>query len=58
MSIEIEFDDVRRTVVGRVVIVIDVALSPSCLLVDLVSLVERASAELRRLPMTDEGIYR
>jgi hypothetical protein len=57
MSIEIEFDDICRSVMGRVVIVVDFPLSPSTLLVHRVSLIEGRSTEVRRLPVTDERIY-
>lgn len=58
MSIKIEFDDVGRSVVRRVVIVVDVALPPPTPFVDLVSLVEGAAAESRRFPMANVWVYK
>lgn len=58
MSMKIEFDDIRRAIVGRVVIVVDVALPPPAHLVDCVRLIEGIATEVRWLPMADEWIYR
>lgn len=58
MSMEVEFDDIRWTIVGRVVIVVDVALPPSALFVRCVRLVEDIAAEVRGLPMADVWVYR
>jgi hypothetical protein len=57
MSVEVEFDDIGRAVLRRVVIVIDFPLLPPTLLVHRVSLIEGSSTEVRWLPVTDERIY-
>jgi hypothetical protein len=58
MSIEIEFDDICWSIMGRKVIVVDVSLSSTTLLVNLVSLIEGYATEVRWLPMAYERIYR
>jgi hypothetical protein len=58
MSIEIEFDDICWSIMGRKVIVVDVSLSSTSLLVNLVSLIEGCATEVRWLPMAYERIYR
>lgn len=58
MSKKVEFDDVRRAIMRRVMVVIDVPLSPPTPLVRLVGLVEGTAAEACWLPMADKGVYR
>ena len=58
MSIEIEFDDICRSIMGREMIVVDISLPPPSFFVDFVSFVESCSTEMRWLPMAYKRIYR